>query len=156
MSRAAARPAGIARYRLDLVREDVALYEGDPVALNRPASVAQFLWHRVFEREPREVMVVLFLDGRSRATGYTVAYQGGISRATAEPRGVYAPALLANAVSIVVAHNHPSSDLTPSGEDLVFTRRLADAGEILGIKLTDSLILGEGGRFRSVPFERSY
>ena len=77
-------------------------------------------------------------------------YRGTINRAAVEPRGVLAAALLANAVAVVVFHNHPSGDPTPSAEDLAFTRRLSEAGNLLGVRLVDHVILGGPGRWYSL------
>jgi DNA repair protein RadC len=144
------------RYRLALVREEIAPYgaldtppEEDP-RVTRPAEAARFLWTRIFHDEPREVVAVVFLNTRNRATGHMIAFTGTLERTTAEPRHILAAALLANASGILVAHNHPSGDPTPSTEDLLFTRRMESACEILGIRLVDSMVFGSARRWTSV------
>ena len=69
------------------------------------------------------------------------------------PREVFKPAILGNAAAIVLAHNHPSGDAAPSAEDLALTRRLCEVGELVGIRVLDHLVLGEGGTFRSLADE---
>jgi hypothetical protein len=66
-----------------------------------------------------------FLDVRNRAIGYQLAYIGTLARAAVEPRGIFSAALLAYAAGIILFHNHPSGDPSPSAEDLAFTRRMA-------------------------------
>jgi DNA repair protein RadC len=66
-----------------------------------------------------------------------------------DPRGVFLPALLANAAAVVVGHNHPSGDPTPSPDDLALCGRLRAAAELVGVALVDFVIIGEGGRYYS-------
>lgn len=140
-----------ARYRLDLVHEATVPYLVDELpTLNRPTSLAHFLWSTIFEREPREVLVALFLDCRHRPIGHMIASTGGLHRTIFEPRTLLAAALLHNAYGLVIAHNHPSGSLEPSSEDRLATRRLQEGAELLGLQLCDHLIVGEGGRFVSL------
>jgi len=69
---------------------------------------------------------------------------GNLNSAPVHPREVFAPAIKRGAAAIIVAHNHPSGDVTPSPEDILITKRLAEAGELLGIKLLDHVIIGSG------------
>ena len=130
------------RFRLELVREHGPPYE-EPQPCNHPDRAARFLAELV-RPFAYEVMGIVMLDTRNRAIGHLIAYMGTLSRAAVEPRGLLVPALLANAAGIVLFHNHPSGDLSPSAEDLAFTRRLAEAGETVGVRLVDHLILGTG------------
>jgi DNA repair protein RadC len=66
------------------------------------------------------------------------------------PREVFAPALRELAAAIIVAHNHPSGDPEPSMEDIEVTKRLSEAGKLLGVPLLDHIIVGEGGSFTSL------
>ena len=95
-------------------------------------------------------MGALFLDVRNRLIGESEAFRGTLSRAAVEPRAIMKEALLRSAKSIILFHTHPSGDPTPSAEDLTFTRRMAEVGELLDIKLSDHLILGAGGRWMSL------
>ena len=138
----------IARYRLSLVREGELPY-GLAHQCNNPDVVALFL-HDLLKDACQENMGCLMLDVRSRAIGYHIAYRGSISRIQIEPRGLLVPALLANASAIIAFHNHPSGDPSPSPEDLASTRRLAEAGDVVGVRLLDHLILGEPPRYTSL------
>jgi DNA repair protein RadC len=137
------------RLRLSLVREEQVPW-GDDLLLSRPSTLVRFFWERVFHDLDREVMLAAYLDVRHRLIGYTVVSVGTLNRAVVEPRGVLVPGLLANAASVVVAHNHPSGDPSPSAEDLVLTKRLSDAGEIVGLRLVDHIVVGEQARWVSL------
>jgi DNA repair protein RadC len=141
-------PETIARYRVALVREESTPYE-TPEHCGDPEAAARFL-HRILSSWDREVMGALFLDTRNRAIGHQLAYIGTLTRAAVEPRGILTAALLANAAGVLLFHNHPSGDPSPSAEDLAFTRRMADAGEIVGVRVLDHLIIGEPPAFVSL------
>ena len=110
------------------------------ISLDHPAKVARYLSLRYLSRS-QEVMGGLFLDTRNRLLGESELYRGTISRAAVEPRAILKEALLRDAAGFVLFHTHPSGDPSPSVEDLAFTRRLADSGELLGIHLVDHLII---------------
>ncbi|MCP4006543.1 MAG: JAB domain-containing protein [bacterium] len=88
-------------------------------------------------------MGAILFDIRNKAIGTVLGYVGTISQTTAEPRGFLAPALLANAVTILLFHNHPSGDPSPSQDDIEFTKRMVAAGKVLGIQVLDHLVMGE-------------
>lgn len=90
----------------------------------------------------KEHFRALYLDSRRRLiVGETVSI-GTLTASLVHPREVFQPAIERSACSVLVAHNHPSGDPEPSAEDLALTRRLRQAGDILGIELTDHLIVG--------------
>lgn len=117
--------------------------------LEHPNAVARYLRLRYADRD-QEIVGALFLDVRARLVGESEIYRGALSRAVVEPRGILQKAILSRASSFVLFHTHPSGDPTPSREDLAVTRRLAEAGRVVGIRLVDHLILGAGGRWLSV------
>lgn len=137
----------VARYRLALVREEDTAY-GD-LSLSHPEAVARFLQEQLNDR-PQEVMAAVYLDTRNRLIAWQIAYAGTLNRAAVEPRAILQMALLTNAAGFVLSHNHPSGDPSPSVEDLTFTRRLADAGDVVGVRLVDHIILGSQGRWISL------
>jgi DNA repair protein RadC len=143
----------VSRFHLRLVEEKPDLFAEPPPKIRRPLVAARLLWSLVFEGEPREVMAVLLLDAHCRPFGYHVAYTGMLSSIAVEPRQILVTALLANAAAILVAHNHPSGEVASSRGDLLFTRRLANAAEEVGVSLLDHLIVGSDRgqvRFRSL------
>ena len=92
----------------------------------------------------REVFVVLFLDGRNRIVREVDVASGGVTACAIHPREVFEPAIREGAPSVLFVHNHPSGDPTPSAEDLALTRRLVRAGEALGIRVLDHVVVGDG------------
>lgn len=98
-------------------------------------------------REPREILAALYLDARGNVVHRETVSIGTATASLVHPREVFAPAIERRAVSVLVAHNHPSGDPTPSRDDREATARLRAAGELLGIELLDHLILVPGGLF---------
>lgn len=90
----------------------------------------------------------MLLDTQSRLIGIHTIAIGSLD--TCVVREVFKAAILANAASIVLAHNHPSGDPTPSPQDREVTRQLVHAGKLLGIDVTDHIIVGENPRFYSL------
>lgn len=123
--------------RLSLIRED---RKNERPTLRDPAMVRSFFATRL-NNEPSEVMAAVYLDTRHRAITWSVLYRGTVNRAAVEPRGILQAALLCNAATFVLAHNHPSGDPTPSAEDLAFTRRIHDAADMVGIQMLDHVIV---------------
>lgn len=124
-----------------------SLPEGDPMA--KPEAVAAYLTMRYRLRD-QEVMGALFLNIRNRLIGEAEIFRGTLCRAAAEPREVLKVALQKGAAGIVLFHTHPSGDPAPSREDFDFTRHMAEASRILGIRLVDHLVIGANGRWSSI------
>jgi DNA repair protein RadC len=91
----------------------------------------------------RETFFALLLDARRRILSMRVVSQGSADSALVHPREVFSPAVREGASAIVVAHNHPSGDPTPSPEDRAVTERLRRAGQLLGIELLDHVVVGD-------------
>jgi DNA repair protein RadC len=91
----------------------------------------------------QEVFLVILLDGRNRKIAEVRVSLGSLSASIVHPREVFLPAIRISAAAILVAHNHPSGDPRPSEEDREVTWRLAEAGELLGIRVLDHVIVGE-------------
>ena len=121
----------------------------DREPLQHPGAVARYLTLR-YTRSDQEVMGALFLDARHRLLAEREFFRGTLTRAAVEPRAILKEGLLRDAAGLVLFHTHPSGDPAPSAEDLEFTRRMAEAGEVLGQRLLDHLILGLGGRWLSL------
>lgn len=92
----------------------------------------------------REVMMALMLDTKHRIAGAHIISVGTLNASPVHPREVFKAAVAMNAAAIILAHNHPSGDPTPSRQDREVTQRIKDAGEILGIELLDHIIIGDG------------
>ena len=92
----------------------------------------------------REQFIIACLNTKNEPTNITVVSVGSLNKAIVHPREVFKTAILSNAASVMAFHNHPSGDTTPSDQDIQLTHRLVEAGELLGIKLLDHLIIGDG------------
>ena len=131
-------------YSLRLVKESSVAYNLEKPIVN-PATAAEIV-NRVFdmENQPNEVFAILCLNTKKKIAGAHIISQGSLSSAIVHPREVFKAAILNNAASIVLAHNHPSGDPEPSREDIETTHRLVNAGNILGINVLDHIIVGDG------------
>ena len=117
--------------------------------MERPAEVARYLT-LTYGDQNQEVLGALFLNGCYRLLSCREIYRGTLTHAAVEPRAILKEAILAGASVIVLFHTHPSGDLQPSGEDILFTSRMVEAAATVGIRLQDHLILGELGRWVSL------
>jgi len=93
----------------------------------------------------REMFLSIMLTVKNVLIGVETVAVGSIVAITVTPRDVFKSAILANAVAIIVCHNHPSGELTPSLNDIAITKELVNAGELLGIKVLDHLIISNQG-----------
>ena len=96
-----------------------------------------------FKKLDREHFEILHLDTKNKITAKEIISIGSLNSSIVHPREVFKGAILNNSASIILLHNHPSGDTKPSREDISITQRLIKAGEILGIKVIDHLILGD-------------
>ena len=101
-------------------------------------------------RSPNEEFRVLFLDRKNILIADEVQTRGTVDHTPVYPREIVKRALEHGASAIILVHNHPSGDPTPSSADLQLTRRLARAGEVLGIEVLDHVVIGDGGAHTSL------
>jgi DNA repair protein RadC len=99
---------------------------------------------RLLEDEPSEIFAILCLNTKLRVLAYHEVSRGSLDTTVVHPREVFRAAILANAAAIILVHNHPSGDPTPSADDVVLTQRLRAAGTLLGIEVLDHLVIGDG------------
>ena len=92
-------------------------------------------------------MYLISLDTKKHILGVFDVAHGQVSGCAITPREVFLRAIVSGAVSCIIAHNHPSGDPSPSGEDNAFTERIQEAGDLLNIRLDDSIIIGDGGYY---------
>jgi DNA repair protein RadC len=121
----------------------------DREPLSRPVDVARYLALR-YHTSDQEIMGALFLDARNLLLGEREMFRGTLSRISVEPREILRECLQRGASAIYLFHTHPSGDPEPSAEDLLFTRRMAEAAEIVGLRLVDHVVLGHRGRWVSL------
>ncbi len=121
---------------------------GDLPAINCPEDVRRLLGPEMAPLA-QEQLRVLLLNTKNQVLGQRVVYQGNVNSSMIRPAEVLRPAVIEAVPSIIISHNHPSQDPTPSPEDAAITRELAQAGKLLGIELLDHVVIG-GERFVSL------
>ena len=132
-------------FRVQLVREPGV----ERIGVDGPSEAAQTI-ARYLEHEDREHFVTLMLDVKNRIIGIHTVSVGTLSCSLVSARDVFKAAILCNAGAIILGHNHPSGDLTPSPEDILVTKSLQEAGKLLDIEVLDHVIVGEEGAFYSL------
>ena len=128
-----------ARYRNEVVRDDAP--EWVSMRFTKPEQVYEMF--RDLRRETKEHFVVLHLDGKNRIVCIDHISLGSLNQSIVHPREVFKTALLSSAAALILIHNHPTGDPSPSREDMEITRRLKEAGELLGITVLDHIVIGE-------------
>ena len=104
----------------------------------------------------REHLGVMCLNTKNIIMNITTVHIGSLNSSIAHPREIFKTAILSNAASIIIFHNHPSGDTNPSNEDISITLRIKESGKILGIELLDSMIIGENIENGYYSFKESY
>lgn len=115
-----------------------------PKPVRGPDDVVALIGKRLRD-QAREHFLVILLNTRHEAIAVETVSIGSLNASIVHPREVFRPAVLASAASVIIAHNHPSGDPEPSEEDLSITRRLAEVGELLGIRLLDHVVIAKRG-----------
>lgn len=130
------------------------LRECGSVLLDTPEEVKKYLINEVVQSVrhcwDKENFVVLFLDARKKVTGFEIISCGILDSVLVHAREVFRPAIVANAHSIIVAHNHPGGDPAPSTADIRVTRDLIRAGQMLKLELVDHVIYTKNGLHASL------
>lgn len=139
--------------KIQMVKESRMKYEIEDVVFS-PAKVA-FIAREFIGNSDREHCIVLCLDSKNKINSINTLSIGSLNSSIVNPREVFKTAILSNAASVILAHNHPSGDPTPSNDDISMTQRLAEAGAILGIDVIDHVIVGDGSNFVSLK-KQSY
>ena len=113
----------------------------DKVCFTDPKTIAQYYMEDL-RHEKQEHMKLLMLNTKAKLLGETTISKGTVNASLITPRELFIEALQKNAVSIIILHNHPSGDPTPSRDDMLTTKRILDAGALIGIELLDHIIIG--------------
>lgn len=129
------------RYRCQLVRDGSVEYMG---IVRDCSDAANIILQMGFDNMSEEYFGMLCLNVKGEIISYHEISHGELAATNCHPREIYKRALLNNAAAIIVFHNHPSGDTTPSDDDIISTRRISDAGKLIGIQLIDHIIVGEG------------
>ncbi|MED4851779.1 DNA repair protein RadC [Caldifermentibacillus hisashii] len=125
---------------IKLVKESSVLYKER--CIRSPKDGYQLLKQFLAERD-REHFIVVSLDTKNQPVSINVCHIGSLNASIVHPREVMKSAILSNAASIIVGHNHPSGKAEPSREDIEVTKRLVEAGKIIGIEVLDHIIVGD-------------
>lgn len=127
---------------LELARRMSREEAGNGLCFKNPSAVAEYYMEDL-RHEEQEVLLLLMLNQKGRLLGEKYMFRGTVNMSPVSPREIFLEALSARAVQIILLHNHPSGDASPSREDVNVTRRVEEAGKLLGISLADHIIIGE-------------
>ncbi len=128
-------------YSRDVVCENVPAY----IITSRFTSPQQvYEMFRDLIRETKEVFIALHLDGKNRIVCFDRVSVGSLNQSIVHPREVFKSAILSSAAALILVHNHPTGDPVPSAEDVAITKRLSEVGELIGIRVLDHVIVGDG------------
>ncbi|NTU71652.1 MAG: DNA repair protein RadC [Coriobacteriia bacterium] len=144
-------PAGAARVLacLEMSRRAASWRSATRPAVNTPEDVVDLCAGQMRGLD-REHFWCLSLNTKNRLLRMSEVSVGSLNASIVHPRELFKEAVKLSAASVVVVHNHPSGDATPSGADIQLTRRLSKAGDVLGIELLDHVVIGDGGAFASL------
>ncbi len=115
---------------------------GTELNFSIPETVARYYMEDL-RHQKQETMKLLLLNTKSRLIGETDISRGTVNASVISPRELFVEALQKDAVAIILLHNHPSGDPTPSKEDVIVTRRVYEAGMMIGVELVDHIIIGD-------------
>ena len=135
----------ISVFRVSLIKEQAIPYAKSSLILT-PQDVYELVTEYL-QGTDREHFIAVFLDSRSAVIGINTVSIGTLTESLVHSREVFKGAILANAASVIVAHNHPTGDHHPSEADMSVTTKLKEAGRILGIPIEDHVIVAEAGYF---------
>lgn len=116
--------------------------EGLPV-IRTTNDITQYVTE--IRSKKKEYLLAFFLNARNQLIAKEIISIGTLTASLAHPREIFAPAIGKAAASVILAHNHPSGDPSPSNEDMRLTQRIAQVGRIMGIELVDHLVIAETG-----------
>lgn len=127
--------------RMSMVKEREIPYAAEKI--NEPEKVVKLAQH-ILRGADREHLLVISVDSKCRPLAVEIVSIGTVNATLAEPREIFKHAILANAAAVILVHNHPSGDCTPSREDRHLTKRMGKAGRLIGIPVADHVIIGDG------------
>ncbi|MBW4057262.1 MAG: DNA repair protein RadC [Proteobacteria bacterium] len=128
-------------FEVTAVSEEIANYIQPNTRYTTPSQIFE-AFHFLMQ-ETKEYFLTLHLDGKNRINCIDVVSIGSLNQSIVHPREVFKTALLSSAAAIILVHQHPTGDPSPSSEDIAITRRLKEAGDIIGIKILDHCIIGQ-------------
>ena len=120
--------------------------EDKNIKLNRPENIYEFFKNKLIHLK-QENLIAVFLDNKNKLIAYKTIFIGTINMSISHPREIFKEAIKNSCVYIILVHNHPSGDPTPSIADLKFTNQVYKTGKIIGIPLLDHLIIGNNNYY---------
>lgn len=126
---------------LELARRLSKAAAAESVSFSSPSSVADYYMEDL-RHENQEIMKLAMINSKGKLIGENEISKGTVNASIITPREIFIEALQRQAVAVVAMHNHPSGDPAPSSEDIALTKRIQEAGEIIGIELLDHIIIG--------------
>lgn len=132
------------KFSVQLVREKGKRYDMEKIVRSPEDAVDIINEVMDFQNLPNEHFVIFTLSTKNEVIGIHTVHVGSVNASIVHPREVFQRAILNNASSIILFHNHPSGNPSPSQEDIQVTRRLVEGGKMLGIDVLDHLIVGYG------------
>lgn len=125
--------------KMQLVKESRVLFDAK---VSSPAVVAKMI-KQMTDGSDRELVYVISVDSKNKPIATELISMGGVNSSIVDIGNIFKHALLANATGVIIAHNHPSGDVTPSVEDIRITKRIEEAGKLLSLPLLDHVVVGD-------------
>lgn len=132
---------------LKVIKESSLLYGKRKIS--SPSDAVE-IGRSMLDGSDREKLLLCCLNTKNEPTNLNIVSIGSLNSSIVHPREVFKLAILGNSASIILFHNHPSGDTTPSKEDINITERIKEAGKIIGIELIDHIILGDENKYTSL------
>lgn len=127
---------------LELAKRLSKAVVSESLSFTSPSSIAEYYMEDL-RHESQEVMKLIMINSRGKLIGENEISKGTVNASIITPREIFIEALQRQAVAVVAMHNHPSGDPAPSDEDILLTRRIKEAGSIIGVELLDHIIIGD-------------
>jgi DNA repair protein RadC len=127
--------------------------EQEKPLIHGPCDAAHLL-QKYLKYSLQEIFVAMSVNTKNRVIKIDVITKGILDASLVHPREVFRAAIENNASSLILAHSHPSSEITPSTQDIEITKTLVNAGKVMGIEILDHIIIGHGGKFLSMKGKR--
>jgi len=137
-------------YEIQRIKQVIQEVEGGEQYIVRSPEDAAKIAAQFIGEDDREVFFVMCLNTKNRVVAVHRCHVGSLNASIVSPREVFKSAILNNCASIIVSHQHPSQNVNPSQEDIEVTRRLVEAGKILGIEVLDHLIVNAEAEYYSL------
>lgn len=128
-------------YETMTIRDSISNYLSPGSRYTSPEQIFQTF--NFLKNETKEYFISIHLDGKNRIVCIDQVSVGSLNQSIVHPREVFKTSLLSSAAAMILVHNHPSGDPTPSREDMEITKRLKEVGDLLGIRVLDHIVIGD-------------